>query len=253
MPWGEIGYQMYHARLAGNPDYGYLINQGRVFPGLGGYTHSNPTALIMGALKGELNGRKVPKHSRVLWLEHDHSFPNDVFQKHATYSEPMVSGLYVFRDAAEPVPVIYKWDEGRNSASFYNAEELDEFGIFDDDLDSPKRGLHKVDVVPMGCLSVRRDVYDSWPADRPFFSSGTTPTGTTIGHDVFFCRVAQDQGWPIYVDTSMRVKHYGFIELDDSYFKTWYKMVRLPQVVREAEQRAAQELEKQGPKLQRVK
>jgi hypothetical protein len=253
MPWGELGYQLYHAALAANPDYGYLINQGRVYPGLGGYTHSNPTSLIKGALKGELNGRKVPPFTRALWLEHDHSFPPDVFQKHATYKEPIVSGLYVYRNSAEPIPVMYKWDEGRNSAVHYNAEEFEAMGIFDDDMDSPRRGLHKVDVAPMGCLSVRRDVYETWPEERPFFSSGTTPSGTTIGHDVFFCRVAQDAGWPIYVDTSMRVKHYGFIELDDSYFKSWYRMVRLPQVIKEAEERAAEALEAEGPKLELVK
>jgi hypothetical protein len=253
MPWGELGYQLYHAALIANPDYGYLINQGRVFPGLGGYTHSNPQSLLTGAIKGKINDRKVPAFKRVLWLEHDHTFPLDVFQRHATYKEPWVSGLYVYRDVVQPVPVIYKWDEGRNSASFYNAEEMEAMGIFDDDLDSPRRGLHKVDVTPMGCLSVRRDVYDSWPSDRAFFSSGTTPNGTVVGHDVFSCRIVQDQGWPIYVDTSLRVKHYAFTELDDSYFKHWYKMVRLPQVVREAEQRAADELNKQGPKLQRVK
>ncbi len=131
--------------------------------------------------------------------------------------------------------MIYKWSDNRQGAVMYNAEELEEMGIFDDALDSPRRGLHKVDVVPMGCLSVAREVYDQWPGDRPYFSSGTSPNGTTTGHDVFACRVAQDAGWPIHVDTSLRVKHYGLIELDDSYFKRWYQMVRLPQVLAENE------------------
>lgn len=243
MPWGELGYQLYHAALIANPDYGYLINQGRVFPGLGGYTHSNPQTLLSGAMranaKGEhepiINGHRVPPFKRVLWLEHDHTFPPDVFQRHATYTQPYVSGLYTFRDAGEPLPVIYKWSDDRNGAVMYNAEELEAMGIFEDDLDSPKRGLHKVDVVPMGCLSVAREVYEQWPTDRPYFSSGTSPNGTTTGHDVFACRIVQDAGWPIYVDTSLRVKHYGLIELDDSYFKRWYQMVRLPQVLKEGE------------------
>ena len=237
MPWAELGYQIYHAALAANPDYGYLINQGRVFPGLGGYTHSNPQTLLAGALRGTINFHDVPRFKRVVWLEHDHTFPADVFQRLATYTKPYVSGLYVLRDSAEPLPVIYKWSDNRQAAVMYNAEELEAMGIFDDDLDSPRRGLHKVDVVPMGCLSVAREVYDQWPPDRPFFSSGTSPNGTTIGHDVFACRVAQDAGWPIYIDTSLRVMHYGLIPLDDSFFKRWYQMVRLPQVLQEAQEK----------------
>lgn len=243
MPWGELGYQMYHASLASNPDYGYLINQGRVFVGLGGYTHSNPQRLLEGVMKGMVNvgtplQREVPPHKRIVWLEHDHTFPLNVFQKHATYDKPYVSGLYCYRDVAEPVPVIYKWSDDRQSAIPYNAEELQKMGLFDSDLTSPLRGLHKVDVVPMGCLSVAREVYEQWPDDRPFFSSGTGPSGRLVGHDIFHCRVAQDAGWPIFVDTSMRVKHYGLVEIDDTFFALWYKNIRLPQVLKEAEERA---------------
>jgi hypothetical protein len=237
MPWGELGYQMYHASLDTNPDFGYLVNQGRVFPGLGGYTHSNPQNLLAGRKKGEINHRNVPSHERVIWLEHDHTFPADVFQRHARYELPYVSALYVFRDSAEPLPVIYKWSDDRSSALMYNAVELEAMGLFEDDLSHPKRGLHKVDVVPMGCLSVRADVYDEWPTDRPYFSSGTAPNGTTVGHDVFHCRIVQDMGYPIYIDTSFRVKHYGLIELDDSYFKRWFNIVRLPQVLKEAQEK----------------
>ena len=244
MPWGELGYQAYHASLDSNPDFGYLVNQGRVFPGLGGYTHSNPQNLLLGAMKGVLNGRRVPLFKRVVWLEHDHTFPADVFQRHATYAKPYVSGLYVFRDAAEPLPVIYKWSDNREAAAMYNAEEMDAMGIFDDDLDSPRRGLHRVDVVPMGCLSVAREVYEQWPSGKPYFSSGISPSGTVIGHDVFACRTAQDAGWPIFVDTSLRVKHFACIELDDSYFKRWYQQVRLPQVLKEAQEKPQLELVK---------
>src|SRR5438067_13766555 len=94
MPWGELGYQLYHAALVANPDYGYLINQGRVFVGLGGYTHSNPQTLLSGALAGKINEQRVPPFKRVLWLEHDHTFPVDVFQRHARYTKPYVSALY---------------------------------------------------------------------------------------------------------------------------------------------------------------
>lgn len=243
MPWGELGYQMYHAALIANPDYGYLINQGRVFPGMGGYTHSNPEMLLVGAMRANaegrhepvINGRAVPPFKRIVWLEHDHTFPVDVFQRHATYSKPVVSALYTFRDVAEPLPVIYKWGPDRKSAVMYNAEEMEAMGIFDDDLSSPRRGLHRVDDVPLGCLSVAKEVYERWPTDRPYFSSGNAPNHTTTGHDVFHCRIMEDEGWPIYVDTSFRVKHYGLIELDDSYFKRWFNMVRLPQVLAEGE------------------
>jgi hypothetical protein len=237
MPWGELGYQEYHAQLTKNPDYGYLINQHRIIAGIGGYAHSNPAALLRLALTAQ----EIPPFKRILWLEHDHTFPFDVFQRHATYQKPVVSGLYVYRDASNPIPVLYKWDEGRNNAFYYNAVELEQMGIFDE-MGSPRRTLHKVDVVPMGCLSVAREVYEQWPDDRPFFTSYTQAIGShkdprvsTVGHDVYACRIMQDAGWPIYVDTSLRVKHYARIELDDTYFAKWYRTVRLPSAIKELE------------------
>lgn len=241
MPWGELGYQEYHAELIKNPDYGYLINQHRIIPRVGGYAHSNPADLLRLALRAE----DVPPYKRILWMEHDHTFPFDVFQRHARYTNPIVSALYVYRDAQNPIPVIYKWDEGRNNAFYYNAVELERMGIFDE-MDSPRRGLHKVDVVPMGCLSVSREVYEEWPADRPFFTSYTQAVGarsdadwphvSTVGHDVFAARIAQDMGYPLYVDTSLRVKHYARIELDDTYFAKWYRNVRQPAAIKELEE-----------------
>lgn len=240
-PWGELGYQEYHSNLVKNPDYGYLLNQHRVLPRIGGYAHSNPAEL----LKLALTAKDVPPYKRILWIEHDHTFPWDVFQKHATYTKAVVSGLYVYRDAENPIPVIYKWDEGRNNAFYYNAVDLETMGIFDE-LDSPRRGLHKVDVVPMGCLSVAREVYEQWPEDRPFFTSYTTSVGprsdpdwprvSTVGHDVYACRIIQDAGWPIYVDTTMRIKHWTKIEIDDTYFAAWYRNVRQPAALAELEE-----------------
>jgi hypothetical protein len=88
-------------------------------------------------------------------------------------------------------------------------------------------------VVPLGCTTIRRDVLESWPAEQPFFSSFSFPPGrkgewtkkitpATISHDVFFCRIAQDHGWSIWLDTSLRVKHLTLVPIDDGYFINWY-------------------------------
>lgn len=215
VPCGELGYSEFWARLldADAPlrkDFGQLMQKGRVLVGANPYAHTNVYQLIQRALQ-------IPGWKRVLVLEHDHEFPPDVFRKHAGYKEPIVGGLYVLRDITEPVPVIFKWDSTRSNAELYNAVELKAM--------LEERGLHEVDVVPLGCTSIRRDVLETWPEDRPLFSSYTNPRGKAITHDVWFCRIAQDAGWPIHVDTSMRVQHYARVPIDDSYFLKWWDTV----------------------------
>lgn len=212
IPGGELGYTEFWMRLIHpasplHKDFGQLAQRGRVLPIAGPYTHSNVYNLVQQALE-------IPGWKRALVLEHDHEFPAEVFRRHAAYKEPIVAGLYVLRDITEPLPVIYRWDGARHNAEPYDAVELKRM--------LNERGLHEVDVVPLGCTSIRRDVLETWPEDKPIFSSYTNPRGKVISHDVWFCRLAQDNGWPIHVDTSLRIQHYAKVPVDDSYFLRWW-------------------------------
>lgn len=217
MPLAELGYQRYWQMLLTIPDFGWLIQHRRVITHSGSYVHATPGVLVKEAFS-----EHAPPWKRLLWLEHDHVFPEDVFRRHATYGEAVVSGLYTLRDIENPMPVVYKWNEARTSVDYYTAPEMVAMGIGGPD---DARGVHEVDVVPMGCTSVRRDVLEQWPQDKPMFNSYVSPQGTLVGHDVWFCRMAQDSGWPIHIDTSLRVKHFSLLEMDDSYFLKWWNVI----------------------------
>lgn len=212
IPVAELGYSVFWQKLCANRDFGYLISQGRVMTLAGAYVHGSHNSMAKEAL-----GDKVPPWKRLLWLEHDHEFPPDVFQRHAAYKEAVVAGLYCLRDIAEPLPVFYNWDAGRANALHLNAAQVKQ--MLDD------RRLYPVDVVPMGCTSIRRDVLEQWPTDQPMFNSFTNPRGATMSDDVWFCRIAQDNGWSIYVDTALRVKHITQVPIDDAFFVSWWNRV----------------------------
>lgn len=224
MSFGELGYSRYHQMLHTNPDYGYLITQRRVITQSGSYPHQAANDLVniaLGRNAGGLTAAQrvdLPNWTRLLSLEHDHNFPIDVFQKHARYQEDIVAGLYVLRDENDPWPVMYNWDKATHTSA-ERVPPQDLAVMF------AERGLYKVDVVPMGCTSFSREMLENWPADQPFFSSGANPLGKTVSHDVFFCRTAQKNGYQPWIDTSLRVKHYVLVEIDDDYFIKWFNSV----------------------------
>jgi hypothetical protein len=214
MPLGELGYSRYWQMLLANRDFGYMAFTRRLITQTGAYPHAATNSLIKSALDPE---EHMPRWDRILICEHDHEFPLDFLRKHAAYKEPIVAGVYPLRDVENPLPVIYNWDAARANALQPTVAEVKYM------LDNP--GLHEVDVVPMGCTSIRRDVLENWPVGQPYFSSYTNAALSTITHDVFFCRVAQDAGWQPMIDTSLLIKHYALVPLDIPYFIRWYNQI----------------------------
>jgi len=201
--------------------YGWFVHRGLWNSQSGAYIHDNHTKLVKDALK-------VPGWNRLLFLEDDHEFADDMLYKHAHYTQPVVSGLYVLRSVDNPMPVFFEWDTGRHNAVHPSKERMKCM--------LENRGLHEVDVVPMGCTSIRRDVLENWPAEVPMFFSPINPAnGATMSDDVWFCRKAQEQGYQIYVDTSNRVAHYALFPLDDTYFIRWNNY-HAPSLQRQAEE-----------------
>ena len=222
-PCSELGYSRYWQQLLANRDFGYLAFTRRFLSQSGAYPHAAMNSLVTEALK-------IKGWRRLLILEHDHEYPVDVFRKHAAYKEPIVSGSYILRDIEKPFPVFYNWDTARHNVVNLDAAQLNKMFTH--------RGLYEVDVAPLGCTSIRRDVLENWPKDQPWFSSFTNPVGATISHDVFFCRVAQDNGWTIHVDTSLQVKHLVLVPLDDDYFLKWWNAEGAKQAIKRVEEEA---------------
>ena len=222
---GELGYSRYWQMLLTNRDFCYLAFSKRVISRQGGaYAFSTANGLVEDALK-------IPGWKRLLILEHDHEFPVDIFRKHAAYKEPIVASPYVLRDIEEPLPVFYDWSNDRHNIVIPNAERLNHM------FQNP--GLYPFDIVPCGCTSWRRDVLEEWPENQPVFSAYANAGGHTVSHDVFHCRVAQDQGWTMYVDTSAAIKHYALVPIDYGYTVRWWNTVGAKRAIEAAEKEAA--------------
>ena len=70
-------------------------------------------------------------------------------------------------------------------------------------------------------------MFENWPKDIPWFSSPTSPkNGKAMSDDVYFCRNAQEQGYPVKVDSRLIAKHIGLIDVDERFYVSWVKMKR---------------------------
>jgi hypothetical protein len=211
IPLGDITYSRFWQNLHTVSGYGWFVQHGRWSSLSGAMIHENHTRLVRDALK-------IKGWDRLLFLENDHDFPTDVLFKHSQYTQPIVSGLYVQRRVDQPLPVIYKWDNGRRNLIRHSPTEMQQM--------LTERGLYEVDAVGFGCISIRRDVLEGWPADTHMFQTPMNPhTGNLMTDDVWFCRKAQDLGYTIWVDTSLRVDHYALFPIGDSLFVRWYNQL----------------------------
>lgn len=212
-PLAELGYSFFWQMLTGAvKDIGWHIDNSLLMTNSGQFLPDAHNTMIKAALE-------IPGWTRLTFLEHDHSFPSNMLELMGEYDDPIVSGLYFNRMVESPEPVVYYWNSTRTAIGrlqpFQMAPILE------------KRGLYTVDVVPVGCISIRRDVLENWPKDIPWFASPTSPSnGKQMSDDVFFCRHAQEQGYEIKVDSRIEAKHWGLLGVDSRHYVSWVKAMR---------------------------
>lgn len=154
----------------------------------------------------------------LLFLDSDVIPPLDVFHRLRRHDHPIVSGLYfVDGEFVHPAMWVLNEDESPSSVDFD-----DDGNMLYGDTHSPssvpigENGLVTVDAVGLGCLLVHRSVIDD--LERPWFKwtegyeehpwdlrhAGGRPG---ISEDFYFCHKAQQAGYDIYVDTTVRCGH----------------------------------------------
>ncbi len=133
--------------------------------------------------------------THVLWLDADMRFPADTLTRLLAHDVPIVAANYITRRAPyRPVA------EHREHGVLFTPPEA--------------TGLVEVTHAGLGVMLVDTQVFRDTPA--PWFQIGYNPKSDGYsGEDVFFCRRAAEQGFPIAIDQdlSQHVRHAGVIEL----------------------------------------
>lgn len=139
------------------------------------------TALVREALEHN------PTH--ILWLDSDIHFPSNTFDKLVSHDLDIVAAQYSTRYA--PYQTVAFTDPNdinrRLDVSF---------------------GLHKVWAVGMGCMLTKAEIYQQLP--KPWFNHEYNKSLDTFsGEDIYFCNQAMHHGIDVYVDTDIKLAHYG--------------------------------------------
>lgn len=215
MTLGELGYSAFWQRLTTLKHLGWHLDQSLVVTNSGQYISDSHNKVAQMVLDRD-------DWDYLVWLEHDHEFPPNMLEIMSEYTDPIVSGLYFNRDINDPQPVAYKWNSDRTAIRRLLPFEMGEI------LEEGKRGLYDCDVVPMGCIAIRRDVLEQWPEELPIWHapSSAHKFSSSMSDDVWFCRQAQDQGWPIKIDSRIIAKHYTMVPFDERFYLSWFNQMR---------------------------
>lgn len=139
--------------------------------------------------------------THVFHLDSDVIPPPDAIMRLINHDLPLVSGMYCRRSPPHALPVMIR--KGQWVTDFVPGSMVE------------------VELVGAGCLLLRRDFVEKFPAQRAghrWFDwkvnyRGLLPDGECLSEDFSMCKVAREKmGVKIMVDTSIACKHVGLAE-----------------------------------------
>lgn len=127
--------------------------------------------------------------SHLLWLDSDIHFPANVVTRFLQHNKDIVAANYSTRYSP------YR------SVAFVDSNNSDKR------LET-KFGLHKVWAVGMGCMLVKKSVFENLP--KPWFDHEYNKVLDSFsGEDIYFCNQANNHGIDIWVDAEVQLAHLG--------------------------------------------
>jgi hypothetical protein len=135
-----------------------------------------------------------PSLAWVLFIDDDMMPPADTLARLWAWQQPIVGGLYIKRG----------WPWTINAGQLWKIEgqsrwQGGDFGV----LHAGTPALAPVDYCGTGCLLVRRSVFETLP--DPWFE----PDPEDVHEDSNFGAAARGAGFPVYLDTTLKVGHFG--------------------------------------------
>lgn len=122
-----------------------------------------------------------PAHRWLLFVDDDMLFEDDALARLLVHDKPVVSGL-AFARRAPYTPCVYPITEEQMASG----------------------GLVEIEEAGTGFLLIRRDVLEA--LSRPWFEAGQIESGE-MREDKHFCQKVRAAGFPIFVDTSLKIGH----------------------------------------------
>lgn len=151
----------------------------------GCYVHENRELIVREAQRAAC--------THVLFVDSDMLFTGDVLTKLLAHQKPIVGASYHYRRLPLETTVKIAGPDGTLAA--VPAEEIptEPFSCY---------------AVGTGLLLVALEVFAAMP--QPWFSFKHRPTGELeTGEDVWFCEQARAQGFAVWCDPTLRVRHLG--------------------------------------------
>ena len=132
----------------------------------------------------------------LLFLDNDIMPPFNIFEM-TKNNVNICSGVYHQWISDKVLPMIYRIKDD-------NYQPLNAI---------PCDDLIEVDGVGAGCLLIDRLVFEM--VKKPYFKIEYDDKGmVSLGHDLYFCDKAREEGFKIYVDTRMICNHYKTVNMN---------------------------------------
>lgn len=142
--------------------------------------------------------------SHILFIDSDMRFPEDTLDRLLKADKDIVGANYKQRTQNE-------WTARKGGRFVDSATPRRTTG---GGQDWPPDGLEEVDTLGTGVTLINVEVFKKLP--EPWFAMPyDTSIGKLVGEDVYFCTIARENGYKIWVDhnLSREVKHTGSVEL----------------------------------------
>jgi hypothetical protein len=134
----------------------------------------------------------------VLMSDPDMTFTSEDIKKLIKHNKDIIAGLF-FQRRAPFKPLMFKKDARRGR--YFNIMKY------------PK-GLMEVDAVGTGFILIKRSVFEK--LSEPWFLHTNPSKG--LSEDLYFCNKAQENGFKIFVDTTVKIGHIGDYEATETDF-----------------------------------
>ena len=170
------------------------------------------SAVELARFDGLLRGRPKQRHTHLLFLDADMTWPTDVLVRMLKHHDKGVtSGLYQLK-GGDYAPVAMKdgfIPEGSQTTQYYHARDYRE---------SPTDYI-EVEVVGMGCTLIQTAVFDAI-GPRPWFEYRDSDDGwPLVSEDVPFCQKATAAGFQVGFDRSVKCGHIEPFEVTEQWHR----------------------------------